>query len=50
MDQTPKTRLAMLACGSGNNAVNLIKYFGKHPEITALLIVFNKPESPAKCY
>ncbi len=51
MDQTPKIRLAVFAPGSGANAANLIEYFGKHAEIQALLIIVsNKPESPAKYY
>ena len=40
-----KKRLAIFASGSGSNAINLIKYFGKHPLIETAFVLTNNAKA-----
>jgi phosphoribosylglycinamide formyltransferase 1 len=45
MTQSQKTRVAILASGSGTNAQNLIRYFKNHPGIEVSLVISNNPDA-----
>jgi phosphoribosylglycinamide formyltransferase-1 len=40
------TAIALFASGNGSNAINLIRYFEKHPSVNVALVVCNKENAP----
>ncbi len=41
-----KTRIAILASGTGSNAINLIRFFEGHPSIEVGFVLSNKSDAP----
>ncbi len=40
------TAIALFASGNGSNAINLIRYFEKHPSVKVSLVVCNRESAP----
>lgn len=41
-----KTKIAVFASGTGSNAINLIRFFDKHPSIEVGFVLSNKSDAP----